>query len=157
MSKKYYLNRFFPCVSLIPFVMRSFVLHWFIIQAKFIFFLDNFNHHLTPRISLVLIGVLVNWLNMIFYFILVGWVFYCLFCLWRSFGYDTSTVPHKLGWVNCAAKEGRAWFLWLSTENILKSFGYLLIVLCIYNGLRESKRKLLQWNATMVWPSEWEC
>jgi len=31
----------------------------------------------------------------------------------------------------------------------------LLIVLCIYNGLRESKRKLLQWNATMVWPSEW--
>jgi hypothetical protein len=33
----------------------------------------------------------------------------------------------------------------------------LLIVLSIYNGLRESKRKLLQWNAKMVWPSEWEC
>ena len=37
------------------------------------------------------------------------------FSLGRSFGsVITSTVAHTLGWVNCAAREGRAWSLWFS-------------------------------------------
>ena len=42
-------------------------------------------------------------------------LFCVCFSLGRSFGsVITSTVAHTLGWVNCAAREGRAWSLWFS-------------------------------------------
>jgi hypothetical protein len=52
------------------------------------------------------------------------------FCLWfslgRSFGsMITSTVAHTLGWVNCAAREGRAWSLWfINSAHIVVSTAY---------------------------------
>ena len=87
------------------------------------------------------------------------------FCVWFSLGRPfgsviTNIVAHTLGWVNCAAREGRAWSLWFSKgvdepsflsfslSNQEKNVSMLMLELGIRGMLMLKLKSLNMWHQT---------